>query len=615
MRKLIVVCFVFLQVIYGYSNYSIDRVEPPFWWTGMENSELQILVYGENIADLKLQFEYPGVALEKVVYVQNPNYVFIYVDINSETEAGEFEMLFTNIKGKLKASYTYELLNREDGSAIREGFNNTDVMYLITPDRFANGDIQNDNVEGYVDTLNRKDPDGRHGGDFQGLMDNLDYIEDMGYTAIWLNPVLENNMTRTSYHGYATTDYYKVDPRYGTNEEYKELGSACKQQNIKLIMDMVMNHCGLYHWWMADMPTADWINYGGEYVRTNHRRSTVQDPYVAPSERDLFHDGWFVSAMPDLNQKNPLLAKYLIQNSIWWIEYAHLQGIRHDTHSYPDKDFMSDWSCAILDEYPHFNIVGEEWSPNPAIVSYWQQGKINPDGYTSCMPGMMDFPTQINLIAGLNESETEHGKGFIRMYEMLANDFLYADPYNLVIFPDNHDMSRFITQINGDYGLFMLGISYILTMRGIPQIFYGTEILMSNPGTDAHGVIRSDFPGGWEGDEVNGFTGHGLTVQQSEAKDFMLNLLNWRKTKSCIHYGNLVHYEPKNGVYVYFRYDDVDKVMVILNKNENEVVVEKKRFVEIIDSESKGKDIISGRLIYLDDIKVPGRSPMILELD
>jgi glycosidase len=614
MKKLF---FLFVLVIthffYANAKYTIDRLEPPFWWPGMKNTKLQLLVYGPNISDLKPVISYPGVTVDEVILVQNPNYLFINLTLHEEAKPGSFSIDFKN-QTKTEASYIYTLYERSLGSSEREGFNNSDVIYLITPDRFANGNPDNDVVVGYGDILDRSDPQARHGGDLKGVSDKLDYIEDMGFTSIWLNPVLENRMPRTSYHGYATTDFYKVDPRYGSNEEYKALGAACQERGIKLIMDMIMNHCGSEHWWMKDLPTDDWINFGGEYVMTNHRRTTIQDPYAPSSEKELFSDGWFVSAMPDMNQNNPLMAKYLIQNSIWWIEYAHLQGVRHDTHSYPDKEFMADWSCAIMEEFPNFNIVGEEWSPNPALVAYWQKGKVNPDGYTSCMPSMMDFPTQMNLVAGLNEPENWNS-GFIKMYENLANDFLYADPYNLVIFPDNHDMSRFYTQMNEDFELFQMGIAYILTMRGIPQIYYGTEILMSHPGTDAHGVIRSDFPGGWEGDPVNGFNNTGLSDKQLEAKSFLLRLLNWRKTKDCLHHGNLVHYAPENDCYVYFRFDEKDIVMVILNKNQETVNLDKERYSEVIEDKTHGTDVISGRKFNLTDLNIPARSSLILELN
>jgi glycosidase len=549
----------------------------------------------------------------ETIRVENPDYLFLTIIINENTAPGSFSIDFSGSAGT-EVSYLYHLYEREPGSSERKGFSNEDVIYLITPDRFANGNQKNDSVRSYGDRLDRLNPEARHGGDLKGISEHLDYIKELGFTSIWLNPVLENKMPRTSYHGYAITDFYETDARFGTNEEYRALGLSCKEKGIKLIMDMVMNHCGSEHWWMDDLPVPGWINFSDSSVITNHRRSTVQDPYAPASEKKLFHNGWFVPAMPDMNQKNELLAKYLIQNSIWWIEFAHLQGIRHDTHSYPDKEFMAAWSCAIMNEYPNFNIVGEEWSPSPAIIAYWQKEKTNSDGYRSCMPSMMDFPTQMNLVQGLNETENWN-TGFIKMYENLAGDFIYARPNSLVIFPDNHDMNRFYTQVNEDFGLFKMGIAYILTMRGIPQIYYGTEIMMSNPGTDAHGVIRSDFPGGWPDDTVDAFNDTRLSDKQKEAKFYLKTLLNWRKGKKCIHNGKLVHFNPQNALYVYFRSDDDELVMVVLNKNKQETKLDTSRFFEVIGSKTTARDVINGNTYNLSSgLPIPPRSAMILEL-
>jgi neopullulanase len=613
-KATVIAAFVLMVSVQVFAQYAITRIEPPFWWAGMKNNQLELMVYGPAIADLKPVITDKMIRITQVTTVANPNYLFILLEIDEAVTPGNFEIEF-ELDGKSMVSYNYQLLKREAGSSERIGFDNSDVIYLITPDRFANGDPQNDNVPGYADQANRADKSGRHGGDLKGIADHLDYIADMGFTAVWLNPVLENNMPRTSYHGYATTDYYKVDPRYGTNEDYRILGKLMKERGIKLIMDMIANHCGSAHWWMKDLPCNDWINYGGKFVGTNHRRSTVQDPHVSPSDKKLFTDGWFVKAMPDLNQKNPQMARYLIQNTIWWIEYAGLSGIRQDTYSYPDKDFMSRWSCEIMNEYPEFSIVGEESSENPAIVAYWQKGKINPDGYVSCLGSLLDFPLQSALVKGLNEGDSIYTDGLIKMYEMLANDFLYADPGNLVIFPDNHDMHRFFTQIEGDDDLFRIGIAYILTMRGIPQIYYGTEILMESPGPKDDGIIRGDFPGGWEKDSANVFKDAGLSDQQLEAKLYLKTLINWRKTKSCLHNGRLIHYTPENGTYVYFRYNEKEKVMVAINKNDHEVSLNGARFTEMTELSRQGRDVITGAIHNLDILYIPAKSVIILELE
>lgn len=595
-------------------DYQINKVEPPFWWSGMRSSQLQIMVYGDNISELKPRLEYTGIKIDQVIEVSNPNYLFINLSVSPMTDPGSFEIDF--LKGsKVKSSYTYRLLEREKGSASRKGFDNSDVMYLITPDRFANGNPSNDNADGLKEKSNRENPGGRHGGDIQGIRDHLDYIEDMGFTAIWVNPVLENDQPQYSYHGYSTTDFYKVDLRFGTNEEYAELAREAKGKGIKLIMDMILNHCGSEHWWMKDVPTEDWINYGGKFIQTNHRRTTVQDPYASEHDHKGFVDGWFVKTMPDLNQRNELLATYLIQNTIWWIEYAGLAGIRMDTYPYPDKDFMTNWTCRVMEEYPDFNIVGEEWSLNPSIVAHWQRGKNNQNGYESCLPSLMDFPVQSALVTALSEEENWNS-GFIKLYEMLANDFQYADPSNLVIFPDNHDMSRIYTQLNEDPELLKMALVYTLTMRGIPQIYYGTEVLMKNPGTEDHGVIRSDFPGGWEGDKQNAFTG-ALGKNQREMQKFVKKLLSWRKTSIVVHNGRLMHYAPENNTYVYFRYSEMDKVMVILNKSDSQLELDLSRFKEQLDDlKIRGVDVITGNVVNAGaTLALPEKSCMVIDFD
>lgn len=616
MRNIILfISILILGQSHLFAAYKIDRLEPEFWWAGMKNPHLQLMVYGENISQLTPVVDYQGVAVLTVTKVENPNYLFVDLNISSDTKAGTFNIDFKE-GTKTRATYQYKLLPRDNGSASREGFNTSDVLYLITPDRFINGDPGNDSKEALKEKVDRENPDGRHGGDIAGIMNNLDYISDLGFTAIWVNPVLENDQPEYSYHGYSTTDFYKVDSRFGSNGDYRKLGEVAKKKGIKFIMDMIVNHCGSEHWWMSDLPTSDWINSGGKFVQTNHRKSVLQDPHVAKIDQDLMVDGWFVETMPDLNQKNPLFATYLIQNTIWWIEYSHLAGIRMDTYPYPDMNFMSDWTCAVLNEYPNFNIVGEEWTTNPAIVAYWQKGKQNPNGYTSCLPSLMDFPLQAALTQSLTEEEKQYGSGFINLYEALGNDFLYADPNNLVTFPDNHDMSRFFTQVNEDFDLFKLGLIYTLTTRGIPQLYYGTEILMSNPGTDDHGVIRSDYPGGWQGDKVSAITEQGLTDQQKEAKAFVSRLANWRKTAEAIHDGELTHFAPEDGIYTFFRYTDSKKVMVVLSKNAEDQSLDMKRFSEIVGSSAEGREILTGKAIDLTaDLKVPAMTGLVIELN
>lgn len=607
--------FLLLFSLIGLPSMSqIDRIEPPFWWAGMQNNKLQLLIHGNNVASTEVEFQYKGIRTESISRVQNPNYLFINLILSKEVKPGSFDFLFKKGK-KTIGKYRYEIRVREKNSATREGFNNSDVIYLVMPDRFSNGDPTNDEVKGMKEGLNRNDPLGRHGGDLKGILDHLDYIKNTGFTALWLNPVLENNQPRQSYHGYAITDFYKVDPRLGTNEQYKELGKRFRAKGIKLIMDMVFNHCGSEHWWMKDLPTSDWINSYPDTVFTNHRRTVNEDPHASKVDSRRMTAGWFVPSMPDLNQTNPFLATYLIQNSIWWIEYTHLAGIRMDTYPYPDKKMMAEWNRRVLAEYPDFNIVGEEWTMQPGIISYWQRGQKNLDGFQGNLPSLMDFPLQNALVKSLTEPEGWN-TGWIKLYESLAMDFLYPDPDNLVVFPDNHDMSRFYMQVGMKDDLFRLGIACILTTRGIPQIFYGTEILMTHKGSTSHGDIRKDFPGGWQGDPVNAFSGKGLTEKELEMQRFFKKLLNWRKNNAVIHTGKLIHFVPENGIYVYFRISDHKKVMVVLNKNRNVTLLNTDRFREILGESISGTNIFTGEIISLEkEISLRPVSPMIIEIN
>ncbi len=578
----------------------------------MQHKQLQILVHGDRISELTPSFSYPDLQFDSVVRTSNPNYLFIYLSLNENTRAGSFKLIFSKNK-KEKLRYLYELKQREKNSAQRIGFNTSDALYLITPDRFANAIPENDEVDNLYERKNRMDPSGRHGGDIQGIIDHLDYIQQMGFTALWSTPLIENNMKRTSYHGYAITDYYKIDARFGSNEDYVRLSREAAKRGIKLVMDQIMNHCGLGHWWTDDMPSEDWYHYANNVKMTNHRRTTLEDPYAAKSDRTLFEDGWFVPTMPDLNQSNHLLADYLIQNSIWWVEYANLGGIRHDTHPYSGKEFMAEYTCRIMEEYPNFNIVGEEWSPNPAVLAKWQVGKKNPDGYQSCLPSLMDFPLHIALINSLLDKES-WDKGFISLYEMLSNDFLYPNPSNLVIFPDNHDMTRYFTQIGENFDLYKIGLIYVATIDRIPQIYYGTEYLATSPGERNDGKIRSDFPGGWKGDTINAFTGTGLSSQQKEAQDFTRKLFNWRKENPVVQNGKLMHFAPENGIYVYFRYNAEKTVMVILNKNTKNTLLNTERFIEAVGDFKTGKDVITGKTYPLGNLEIEGGTSLLLEL-
>ena len=608
--------FIFLCFsLCSFAQAKIDKVEPPFWWTGMQNNTLQLLIHGENIGSLELSCEVSGVKITKVHRPDNKNYLFVDLEIASGATAQIYPIVFKDGRKKVH-TINYELKQRASDSANRKGSDGSDAIYLITPDRFANGNPNNDVIAGMKEGHDRSLEYGRHGGDIQGISEHLEYINSVGFTSIWLNPVLENDMNAWSYHGYATTDYYNVDRRFGSNEEYAELGLKGKKLGMGMIMDIIVNHCGSEHYWMEDPPFPDWFNnQGKEYMGTNHRKFTLLDPYSSKIDREIMTNGWFVETMPDLNQRNPYMSTYLIQNSIWWIEYAHITGIRQDTYSYPFKEFMTDWSCAIRNEYPNFYIVGEEWVENPAIISYWQEGKNNADGNNSCLPGLMDFPLCFALHNALRDEES-WGSGLVELYETVAMDFLYPDPSQLVIFPDNHDMSRIYSQLNENDDHYKMALSYIATMRGIPQLYYGTEILMANRGTDSHGIIRSDFPGGWAGDEVSAKDAKGLKENEKEALDFCTKLLNWRKEKQVIHNGDLTHFHPADNMYVYFRHDSNEKVMVIMNKNKENVTLNLDRFQEMLKGISNGQDVISKEQFNMqDEIILKPMRTLILELN
>ncbi|WP_353779710.1 alpha-amylase family glycosyl hydrolase [Winogradskyella sp. 3972H.M.0a.05] len=606
------------------SNESLNRVEPPHWWVGMNNSNLQLLVHHENIGSYTPTISYAGVSIEKVHTAKSPNYLFIDLALDNASE-GKFDIVFKNDQGDEK-KHTYELKSREKSAEDYVGFNNTDVVYLITPDRFANANPENDLSEDLNEkTINRSDDYARHGGDIQGITEHLDYISDLGFTAIWSSPLLINDMHQGSYHGYAITDYYRVDPRFGTFEEYRTLADKGREKGIKLIMDQVANHCGLEHWWMKDLPFEDWLNYQKNYEDnienwnwevtkfSNHRRTSNQDTYASKVDKQDNTDGWFVDAMPDLNQRNPFMAKYIIQNSIWWIEALGLGGIRQDTYPYPDKDFMSDWAGAIMEEYPNFNIVGEEWSYNPLLIAYWQEGNNNKDGYDSNLRSTMDFAMQRNIVEALNEQES-WDRGLVKMYEGLANDFAYVTPKDIMIFPDNHDMSRIYTQLKGDIPNTKAALSYLLTLPRTPQIYYGTEILMDDfdkPGD--HGLIRTDFPGGWQGDAVNAFTGEGLADDKKDMQSYLKKVLNYRKTSDAIHDGKTVHFAPFMGTYFIYRVKGDETVVHIINKNTEPIEIDLKRHAEMGLEGKTLKNIVTGEtMTWGDSIKLSERGSTIL---
>jgi glycosidase len=593
---------------------AIERIEPPNWWVGMKSDKLQLLVHGKNIGDYQPELHYPGVRLDAVTAVPNHNYLFIDLSIKPEAQAGKFDIVFKH--GSDTLTYAYTLQARAPGSANRKGFDNADVILNLMPDRFANGNPGNDDVPGYADKSNRaSDEAGRHGGDIKGIADHLDYIAAMGYTAIWPTPLTESNQKAYSYHGYAATDTYKIDPRYGSNDEYRQMVAKARQMGIGVIQDIVLNHIGSEHWWMKDMPMQDWISNDGKFLPTQHAHATISDPYASQVDRDNFTGGWFNENMPDVNQRNPFVANYEIQNTIWWIEYANLYGIRVDTYGYSDTAFLADCSKRVTDEYPRLNIVGEEWSSNPVIVSYWQRGKVHDNGYVSSLPSLMDFPMNETLRSALLEADSIDS-GFGKLYAAMTNDSLYPDPSNLVLFEGNHDENRLFSVVHQDMALYKMALAYVLTMPRVPQLYYGTEVLMTSDDQGRNdGVARRDFPGGWAGDKVNAFTGAGLTEQQREAQTYLKTLLNWRKNQPVIHHGKMLHYTPDRSTYTYFRYDDQHIVMVVFNKNHGGVTLDTARFHEVLPAAAQAVDAVSGKSFDLShSISVPARSVLILEV-
>jgi len=590
----------------------IDRIEPPFWWSGMQNQDLQLMIYGENLCQLDVSISSSSVELERVHKADNCNYLFLDLRIVSDKQSFEFPIDFKNDNQSFTSTYSIKEKNKP---IITDGFDQSDAIYLITPDRFANGDPSNDDIDGYKELANRKEDYGRHGGDLKGINDQLGYIRDIGFSAIWLNPILENDMPKYSYHGYACTDYYQVDKRFGSNDYYQTFVANAQRAGLKVIMDMIVNHCGLHHWWMEDQPFDDWINKWDQYTETSHKKLTLQDPNASKYDRKVYNDGWFVTTMPDMNQRNPFLAKYLIQNSIWWTQFLGLNGIRMDTYSYANNQFMVDWVDALASEFPDLSIVGEEWNENASVVAYWQADKWSVDSLESELEFLMDFPLNQTVPKAFSEEEG-WGTGLVKIYNSVAMDFLYPSPHNLLIFPDNHDMSRIYTLLDEDLRKLKMVTTLYLTMRGIPQFYYGTEILKTSPKERNDGKIRSDYPGGWEGDEINAFEGIGLTADQKDYKNFLTEMLEWRSEEAVIHHGKLTHFVPFDGMYVYFRHNAKDAFMVIHNKNEKTSTLKLDRFEEILKDYNSGVNILDAEEVFDlgSSLEVEGMSATVLEL-
>ncbi len=598
------------------SSPQINSVEPPYWWTGMANDTLQIMLSGPRIGLTETSMKpYEGVSLIESVRLDSPNYLLLYLTVSDTAKPGVLDFTFSD--GKKKAALRYEL--KERSKAVKaQGFDASDVLYLIMPDRFARAGATTDAEASrgleYAVEVDRADLNARHGGNIAGMEQHLGYIDSLGVTAIWVNPVLENDMPGGSYHGYATTDYYRIDPRFGTNGQWRDFVGKAHDRGIKVVMDMIFNHSGSNHPWMKDMPSRDWYNFPDSAVTTNFRLSTLHDPYVSDYDKKRTVDGWFVTAMPDLNQRNPHLRRYLSQNSIWWIEDSGIDGIRMDTYPYADERAMASWIDDVMAEYPGFNIVGECWYGNEGGEAYWQRGsKVNPNGDPR-LPTVMDFVLSIKARDAF-KGQTDRLEGLNTIYDHLALDYLFPDPTHILTFLDNHDTDRFLLEEPDDLGWWKQAVTFLLTSRGIPQIYYGTELLMN--GTRAaggDGNVRRDMPGGFPGDKTDAFTAAGRTDKQNEAFDFIQKLLQWRRGNEAIARGSLKHFMPENGLYVYQRRSGDKEVTVILNGNDSPVTTTMERTLEILPYGSQRRDMLTGETITISpEMTFSPRQILILE--
>ncbi len=610
------------------TSEQVTRVEPLSWWVGMK-TDLQLLVQGAGISDYDVTIEGgAGVSVEKVIKAESPNYLFVDVNIAPDAEPGTYYIVFSKDGQSFK--YPYEIAAREEGSAERKSFTTADMVYLIMPDRFANGDPSNDSTEDTAEKANRADGNGRHGGDIQGVIDHLDYISELGATYIWTTPFLEDNAPDGSYHGYAASDYYHIDSRFGSNELYKTLVDKAREKGIGIIMDIVPNHCGTEHWWMNDLPFQDWIHQFPEYTGTNVAFSTNMDPNASQKDLYIQESGWFVPSMVDMNLDNPYVLQYFIQWGVWWIEYSGLNGFRVDTYPYNEKVPASEWCKAIMNEYPNFNIVGECWTSSIPQLAYWQGGNENKDGFDSNLPSIMDFPLHDAMRAALAEDEGGWGAGMTKVYDILSHDFVYHDLSKMLIFPGNHDTARIGDVVRKDPRALKIAMAMMATMRGIPQIFAGDELMFVSSKPDNigdHPGLRVDFPGGWEGDEIDLFTAEGrkaqthntdgLKVEKGQAADlfdYVSGLFQWRKTKDVIHNGKTMHFMTRDNTYAYFRYDEDDVVFVYINNTLEDKNVPWSYYSEISEGLTGGVNVITGEPFEVSDATVVApKSVLIVE--
>ena len=609
---LFITCWLLIVASVSAQLPALGRVEPMFWWVGMSNPNLQLVIYGNDIAQRKAVLSYPDVKLKAVHQVENPDYLFLDLQIAPTAKPGSFPIKFTKA-GEKDLTYTYALKTRDRSASRAQGVTSKDVIYLIMPDRFANGDPSNDSFSNLREKgTNRDSMFYRHGGDIKGIMDHLDYLKNLGVTAIWLTPEIENDEPSASYHGYAVTDYYKIDPRYGTNELYKQFVEKCHSMGIKVIKDLVHNHAGTEGYLISDMPMKSWVHQWPVYTKSNFRDAAVMDPHASPTDRKLMLDGWFDHRMADLNENNPYVQNYLTQNHIWWVEYAGIDGFRLDTYPYNDAAYMSKWAQAVKAEFPRLSIFGETLVWSAANQAFFTQGNTVNRGFDTHLPGVTDGVLKDAIYEAINGKDgwTE---GVGRLYSVLAQDFLYQDATRNTIFLDNHDMSRMLSVVGEDISKYKSAMAMLLTMRGVPQLYYGDEILMKNF-SNPDGLVREDFPGGWAGDKSNKFTADGRSKKENDAFTFVSKLANYRKNTTALQTGKLMQYVPEKGIYVYFRYDAVKTVMVVFNSSDKPQETATDRYLERIGDAKKARNIITDETIDLGKLSIPAKSTLVLEL-
>lgn len=609
---------IFVFIFVGFFQLSakkqqpwVQRLEPTCWWTEMKNSELQLMVYGHGINAADFSLNYPGVTIVSKELTDNPNCVFLYLNIDKNTTAGKLSIQLR--KGKQKQLLIYELKARRQGSAARKSFTEADAVYLLMPDRFANGNPANDSVKGYIQGVNRSLSGERHGGDLEGIISKIPYMTDLGVTALWTTPLFDNNDLKYSYHHYGCSDYYKIDPRLGKNEDYPRLAEACHANGLKLIIDVVPNHCSSAHWWLKDKPAKDWFNEWPTYTSSNYRMTAWTDPYAAKSDLQRLTNGWFAPNMPDFNLKNKLLFDYLTQVYIYWIEYANIDGMRVDTYPYNDVKIAARFIQSIRSEYPAMNVVGECWVKTPAETAYYQSGNNNKDGFDSRLTSVMDFCLKDVFTSSVNEPEGWES-GMARYYAHYAQDFVYPNTNMIMNFLDNHDIDRFSTAVKRDVAKYKMGLALLIASRGYPQIYTGTEIMIDGIAGSYEGH-RFDFPGGWTTDKRNAFTAEGRTAEENEIFNYTKALLNYRKANSVLQNGKMKQFIPYDGIYVYFRFNDSKTVMIIANNNSVVKTVNTERFNEMLEGKTKAKDIISTKEMVLNNqMIIPPKTVLIFEL-